>query len=347
MPVSSADAPKGETPAVTTDVNPAAAAPSPAEKTGDKPEGVKTDMLSAVKSALGKSKEKAPASEETDSTKSEIVKPEVAKKEGEQADAKSDDLTPEEVSQLKPKTKKRIDTLLADRAERDQKISVLEPKAQQFEKLVEWVREADLSNDEVNNLFDIGKNLKSGNLRAAYDKIAPVYESLRLALGEVLPDDVKQRVARGEISEADAKALVSARTTATVATQQQTRAAEQAEAQRKSAEGQAHVTAVKTTVTEWETTKAKADPDWKLKQPLVMQAIKLAISEQGYPKTTADAVKISDAALVEVNKTFAQLAPRKREVQPITDVASTRSSAKPKTMLEAARAGLAAASGAG
>lgn len=352
MTVSSTDTPAAETGAsktpaedtskvTATDVKDTAApsttdAPAKAGK-GDKPK----DMLTAVKAALSKT-EKAPASEEKKEPKSEDAKPGDAKKEGEEGEGDEDDLTDEELTRLKPKTKKRIDTLLADRATRDQQIEALKPKAEQFDKLVTWVREADLNSNEVNDLFAIGKDLKSGNLRGAYDRIKPVFDSLQQALGHVLPTDLETRVKQGEISDADARALAKARADAVVANTnaERTRAASDKRAQE--SQSQTHIAAVQGAVTEWETSKEKADPDWKLKQPQVMREIKLAIHEQGYPKTTADAVKIADAALAEVEKTFSRLTPQRREVKPVTDVsASSRAATAPKTMLEAARRGLA------
>jgi hypothetical protein len=203
------------------------------------------------------------------------------------------------------------------------------------------VQEAGLETQEINTLFDIGKALKTGELRKAHDLIKPVFDSLQQALGHVLPNDLDVRVKQGEISEADARALATARADAAVARTNADRV-QQAEAKRqKETQNQTHVAAVQSAVTEWETSKAKADPDWKLKQPLVTQAIELAIHRQGYPKTTADAVKISETALAEVNKTFGQLAPRKQEVKPVAGTASSAATSAPKTMLEAARRGLA------
>jgi len=311
--------------------------PSPAEATVEKTDKGETgDMLSAVKAAL-KPKETAPSSKETDS------KPEADAtdaKEGETDEPESDDLTDEELAKLKPKTKKRIDTLLADRADREKTIETLKPKAEQFEKLVDWVKEADLSSEEVNNIFDFGKTMKSSP-RKAYEQIKPIFEQWQRMFGDVLPDDLAQRVRLGEIQEPDARALATARTERVISERNATKATEQDAERRQTEANTAHVRAVQDTVTAWESSKAKADPDWKTKQDLVMREIKLAIHEQGYPKTTADAVKIANEALVEVDKTFARLQPRKAEVKSVTDVASTHAHARPKSMLEAARAGLA------
>lgn len=322
-----------ETPDVKSSAEPSTTEAS-AEKSVEK--GDKGDMLAAVKAAL-KPKETPPASKDKDS-KPEEETPDA--KEGEAEESDSDELTDEELSKLKPKTKRRIDTLLADRAQRDQEIGALKPKAEQFDKLVDWVKEADLSQDDVNSLFDIGKNLKS-DPRKAYEQIKPVFENLQRMFGDVLPDDLAEKVRIGQLAEADARALAVARTNAAVAERKASRVSQQ-DSERRQAEANAqHINAVQSAVSGWESTKAKSDPDWKTKQDLVKREIKLAIHEQGYPKTPADAVRIAEEALAEVNKTFTRLAPRKTEVRPVTDVASTRAQAKPSSLLEAARQALA------
>lgn len=323
----------------------ASAESSPAGEPEKSGEGETGDLVSAVKAAL-KPKEEAPASEgETDSDSDPEPSKETDAKEGEgdDDDEGDDDLTEEELSRLKPKTKKRIQTLLAERAERDQAIEDLSPKAERFDNMVNWLRERDLRTEDVNLLFDIGANLRQGNLRDAYDKIRPVFENLQQALGITLTDDLRQRVDQGQIDEDTARRLASAETERQLA-ERRAKQVETAAAERKQADEQAaHQTAVMTAVSTWETSKSTADPDWKLKQPIVMQAIELAIHRQGYPKTTDDAVKMAEAALKEVDKTFGQLAPRKREVKPPTDGASTRAPSAPKSLLEAAKAGLTAA----
>lgn len=320
------------------DVKETTATPSPADQAeGDEPEAKGEDMLSAVKAALKSKSDKPPASDTPDS-KSEPEADESAK-DGDKAADESDELTEEELARLKPKTKKRIDNLLTERAERDKAIEELKPKAEQFERVVRFVQEAGLVPDEVNQLFDIGKNLKS-DPRKAYDQIKPVYDKLQRMFGDVLPDDLQDQVNKGLMTAPNAKALAAARTDAAVAGQQAERMRAQQDETRQRESQAAHVTEVRTKVSEWESSQEKSDPDWKLKQPHVMRAIKVALLERGTPPTPAEAVVIANKALSDINAEFKALAPRKREVKPVTDVSSNRSSAKPSSALEAARAGL-------
>jgi hypothetical protein len=66
----------------------------------------------------------------------------------------------------------------------------------------------------------------------------------------------------------------------------------------------------------------------------------LAVRRNGFPKTPEEAVQIANKALEEVDAEFKRYAPQRREIRPVTDVASTRSTVAPKTALEAAYAGL-------
>jgi hypothetical protein len=335
------DAPKGEV--ETKDVKDTPAEPSPADKVEGKPEGKpeakgeKGDMLAAVKAALAPKTDKTPKSDEPD-PKSE-AKTEEPAKEGGEPEAESDELTEEELSRLKPKTKKRIDSLLAERAERDREIEHLRPAAEQFDKVVRFVQEAGLVPDEVNQLFEIGKNLKQ-DPRKAYDQIKPVFEQLQRMFGDILPDDLQDKVNKGLITAPDAKALAEARTNAAIAEQRANRSSERETQFRQQTVNRELVDEVRAKVSGWEASKEKADPDWKLKQPHVMRAIKVALHERGTPPNAAEAVEIAEKALAEINADFKALVPRKREVKAVTDAASNRSTAKPTTMLEAARAAL-------
>lgn len=328
------------------DVKSPAEGSSPPEEKAEEAKGEKGDMLSAVKAAL-EPKEKAPDSEDSGSKEKPATEKPDADKDGE-GDEGDGELTDEELSRLKGKTKKRIERLLADRTDLNKQVEAFKPKAEQFDKLVDWVRDNDLSTEEVNQVFDIAAAVKRGDFKTAYDQLAPIYRQLQAVLGEVLPDDLQQRINRGEIDEATAKRLVTAETGKSVAEQRAARQAKVDEERQARSANEAAVHAVKSAVTDWEKSKSTADPDWKLKQPLVQQAIELALHRNGFPKTAADAVKVADAALAEVNKTFTQLAPRKREVAPpVTDSASGRSQAAPKNMLEAVRLGVAKAHGTG
>lgn len=331
------------------DVKDPAAESSPADEgaQGSDEQGDHPDMLSAVKAALDPEKEEPPASgDEGDSTSSDPKsEKEGSGEESDEDDEGDDELTDEELARLKPRTQKRIQRLLADRSERDQQIAEFQPKAEQFDRMVSWIQDAELTTQDVNLLFDVGKDLRQGNLRQAYEKIAPIYGQLQQALGETLPDDLQQRVSRGEIDQASAQRLAAAEADRTLATQQAERVQQRQQADQQRQAQESHVTAVKDAITTWEGNKSQSDPDWKLKQRQVSQAIQLAIHTDGFPKTVQDAVNMAEAAATQVDKDLRQFMPKKREVVPPPDAGSSRTEVQPKSMLDAAKAGLAAARG--
>lgn len=323
------------------------AASSSAEAKDGKP-----DLLETVKAALKDSgtTEKTSDSDEPGS-KSEEDPDAAAKKEGAEDGTDPDDLTEEELSRLRPKTRKRIDNLLRDRGDRDRQIAELQPKAEQFEKIAGFVESAGLSKDEVNDGFGVMADLKNAPLKA-YERLKPIMAQLAVMAGEgPLPQDLQQEVAYGRITEAHARELVKARSSNTLTSEQLQRKQDQERDQRQRDDHVATVNEVSGAVTEWERSKEKTDPSWKLKQPRVMELVELEIARRqrtnpSYFPTKKEALEFSNAALTKVETEFKRLAPKPREIKPITPGAgSTRSTAAPTTMLEAAKAGLAKVAG--
>ncbi len=315
---------------------------SPAETQGE----VKGDMLAAVKAALKPDTEKAPDSGEQGSKPETDAAP--AKKEGETAEDVDGDLTEEELARLRPKTRKRIDNLLKDRSDRDEKIATIEPKAEQFDKMVRFVEDAGLSKDEVNQGFGVMSDLKQNPLRA-YETLKPIMDQLEQIVGVRLPEDLQNAVALGQITQQHAQELAGARGRATVTQQTlERRDTKEQERQQREDFGK-RVDEVSTKVSEWENSQVKSDPDWKLKQPRVMALVKVQVQERmlqdrSYYPTPAEALQFSKDALVTVNDELKKFSPSRRAINPgHVDAAATQSQAKPKNMLEAARQGLAAA----
>lgn len=318
----------------------ASAESSPAEtKVEDK-----GDMLSAVKAAL------KPTEKTTDSGEQGLkpdAEPVVAAKEGETAGTEPGDLSAEELAQLKPKTRARISNLLKDRSDRDEKIASLEPKVQQFDTLVRFVEDAGLSKDEVNQGFDVMRALKREPLRA-YQVLQPIMAQLEQIVGVQLPDDLRNAVALGQITDTHARELSRSRATSTLSQQQLQEQTQRDQEQRKANEHQAAINDVSTKVSEWERSQEKSDPDWKLKQPRVMALVKLEVQDRklrdpSYFPSVEEAHGFCKTALKTVTDEIKAFSPTRREIRPgHIDAAATRATAKPTTMLEAARLGLAA-----
>lgn len=316
---------------------------SPAEK------GEKGDLFTAVKAALEPKTEKSPDSD-TQGSKPEESPVADAKKDGADEGEDTDDLTEEELARLRPKTRKRIDNLLKERSDRDARIAELDPKAQNFEKIQRFVDNAGLSKDEVNQGFDVMANLRNDPLKA-YEQLKPIFAQLQQMAGEVLSPDLQQAVEQGQLTEAHARELALTRSRASVNERRltETEQRQQATAQREASE--ANINDVAGAVTEWEKTTSKNDPDWKLKQPRIQVLVENEIlrkqaRDPAYFPSKDEALKMSKDALAAVETEFKRIAPQRRSIStPGADAGSSPSTPVPKTMLEAAQAGLARARG--
>jgi hypothetical protein len=320
-------------------------AQTPAESSTAEVKDDKGDMLAAVKAALEPKTEKPSDSDEPGSKPGEADAKPDADKEGAEAEAEPDTLTEEETAQLRPKTRKRIENLVRDRRERDDKIATLEPKAQQFDQIRSFVDEAGLNKDEVNEGFAVMRDLKREPFKA-YQRLKPIMAQLASMFGDGdLPDDLRQDVATGQITEQRARELVAARSHSSIATTQATENAKRDQERREVEARQQNVSDVAGAVTEWENSKAKTDPDWKVKQPRVMDLVELEIArrqrtEPTYFPTKNEALKLTQDALAKVEKDLKAYAPRPRAINPVTDAGSTRSVAKPTNPVEAAKLAL-------
>jgi hypothetical protein len=92
---------------------------------------------------------------------------------------------------------------------------------------------------------------------------------------------------------------------------------QKSEEQRQQEAWQGHVNSVVQQVNSWNTAQKSADPDWSVKEPLVLNAIQVAIQQQGYPRTVEDAKAICAAALEGVEKHLAPLRPKRPAKAPV------------------------------
>lgn len=324
-----------------TDVKPSAES-SPAERDGT------GSLLDAVKAALKpEPSEKSPDSKTEGSEADKADKPDAAKAKGKEAEP--GELSEEDLSRLNRKTQERIKHLLAARKESEAKLADLEPKANQFDQVVRFVQEAGLSTQEVNDGFEVMRLLKR-DLPGAYKRLKPIVEQLEVVLGVQIPDDLQQAVNEGQITEAHARELSRTRSEARLSAHQvQERDRAASESKRREA-FEANQTSVQNAVAEWEKSKAGSDLEWQHKQARVMEIVRLETlsREKADPQfawTPDEAIKFAEAALDRVNTEFKRFMPKPKAMNPITDVAATRSEAKPKTALEAAKQGLARMAG--
>lgn len=296
-------------------------------------------MLDAVKAALATPAEASSTSTEGSPEGSQGGAPADAAKDA----AEVEDITEQtDLSRYHSKTREQIQRLLAQRKQAQARVMELEPKAEQFDRILGFVEQAGLSIDEVNTGFEIMRLIKHepGKALAA---LLPYVQSLQRLTGDLLPDDLREQVEMGRIDETVARELAQHRSRAVLAREQAQRAAEIAE-RRRVEEAAAAQRRVASAVSEWDAAWSRADPDYKAKLPRVQEKIELALlkmrSEGRELRDPREAVALADRARAEVNAEFARFKPQPKEVRPVVGGGAASGTPVPQTALEAARAAL-------
>ncbi len=319
------------TPAAETAVTNSDASTAASSTATEKPAGT---MLDAVKAAIAP-KDATPASKSTDTPA-----------DGEDPDSKpaetteTDELSAEEVKALSVRTQQRFSKLTKNLKAASAEVQSLKPKAEEFDKIDTFVRNAGLSPQDVAGTLEIAAMLRSSPANALA-RLEPIVAQLRATVGETLPADLQQKVDTGYLTEADAKTLAKAQAGERLATQRITALSEQQQASARDNEFRTLTTDTVSKVTSWESTQAARDPDWHLKRDNVAELVELAIERKTrelrrpYFPTAAEAIQLSADALKTVNGRFKSFGPRPQAITPISNGgASPRSTAVPKTMLD-------------
>jgi hypothetical protein len=254
------------------------------------------------------------------------------------------DPTEEEQARYHSKTRKQVQRLLRQRNEALDEVKTLKPEAEVGRRITGFIQDAGMSADEANLLLDVGRNMKRDPLKAL-EQLKPYYDALTRMSGDVLPADLQAAVTKGEIAEPYARQLARSRTETSVLNQR-TQAQDDQQRQRQVQERtQQHATQVGQTISSWEASQAKADPDWNMKQSRIGELIELDVRRNGYPKTAQAAVELAEKAKTQVNGEFARFAPRKLPVNSVNPASAARTALPaPTSALEAAKQRLAKAS---
>lgn len=315
---------------VTPDANPAAT-PSDASIEGGAPSAEDANqpksMLEAVEAAI------KPASE-GDSSKPKVQE----KTEAEKAADAADPAKPKEAEEDQPPPfheHPAWQRQIAKVKERDEKIAALSPKAEQFDKIVEFAERSNLSDKELDAGFNIMALMRRDPAKAL-EALRPYVSALQKAVGEVLPDDLRADVEKGNISEPHAKELAKARASQA--------GSKVSAAERAKQESTRLAADMKTAVQTWEGQWASSDPDYEKKAKLTRDRLVAKISADGMPETVADMVALAKVAKAEIDKEVGGFMPRPAAIKSEPNPGAARvTTTAPKTMLEALEAGLQAA----
>lgn len=312
--------------------DPATASPSAADDKGAKKEPTLADVMRTAANLDADGKSPVPAK---DGSKTEVDKaadPEAKAAEPDPKTAKVED------KDLPFHNHPRWKEVITERDTLKDRVAKLEPDVEQYGKITAFMTQHNLTPDETGEGFVIMAMIKAGDPRALV-KLDEYREKLAVAIGDVLPPDLKGQVEAGALTEEAAREVSRSRVRAARAESKVADVTKLEEArQAKDAEARALDVVVRAT-DDWVALKAKSDPDFAKKEASLERYVKALIYEFGKPKNAADTARLMDAAYTEVNKTFSQFVQRKEAITPVPNGGSSNSGAKPvpKSVAEAIR----------
>jgi len=205
--------------------------------------------------------------------------------------------------------------------------------AEQYRLIEQNVKAAGLNEQEFGAGFQIMAAMKRDPAEAL-ELLKPYYQALQMAVGEVLPDDLRQRVEDGLTDEETAKEAARLRSQAALVKQQR----EEIEQRRQSDSVQATQTAIAGAVHTWKETVAKADPDFARINGFVQDRFG-ALWAAKPPGNSQEAVALAQRAYDDVKASLKPIATQTRPgSRPLNsqDTSSARAHAQPRSSVEAA-----------
>lgn len=287
------------------------------------------DLEAVVRKAAGETSEEA-----------EATSAEGKGNEGERpADAGKTDSAPEETPEQKAAKQAEADAKLPFhkhprwqevQKERDTlkaQVGELSTKAEQFDRIGGFMRENELTPEEVQQGFEIMALMKH-DPAAALEKLAPHLDILSLASGRKLPPDLQAKVDAGEATPEIAQETARARADAAAARVRAERMGQEVHQDRV----QQTATAMRSAVETWENTVKGTDPDYPHMQSFITDRTRV-LMQANPPRTPDEAVALVKQAYSDVKAQMRRVLPAKTQVRTVTsDRSSTHATAAPTTL---------------
>jgi hypothetical protein len=259
-----------------------------------------------------------------------------------------EDFTPEERAKLKKATAERFDKLKGLYRESKEKVEELSGELEQssveagyYKQFVGFLEENRLSQEEANNLFNIGALMKN-DPQKALEAMTPYYNELLQITGNVLPPDLQQQVQQGTITKENAfemsRLRMTKQTTQAINEDRQTH-----QQDRDTRHQNDQVVSMQTALADWEKTWSSSDPDYAKKKSRVLDRVELmlvrASRNNTLPKTKQEAVELAEKAKTEIEADFNQFKPRKK-VNTVDGGSTTSNLPEPKDTKDVIRRAL-------
>jgi hypothetical protein len=225
----------------------------------------------------------------------------------------------------------------------------LSPKAEGYDRIVGFTRQHGISTDEFNNTLELLRISKSDPNRA-FDLVSGILQNLAQKTGKALSPELQERIRLGHINEQDARRLSQSEAEAKLARERAEAATTGAAEQQRAEAWNTQVESVTTAVNEWSNAKRTSDPDWSLKEPHYVRALRAEVgglTVETYPKTKQEAIAFVEGIVKQVDKDLKPFKKPKPAVDPPVsgEGSSSRNQAEPKNAVEAARLALAKMTG--
>jgi len=212
----------------------------------------------------------------------------------------------------------RFRQVIQERKEFKQQAEDYREKAGQFDQVIEFMNQNQLTPDEMAEGIRIMALMKNDPM-AAKEAMKPHLENLGRYTGEVLPEDIESRLSEGYIDQETATELAQARMQAEMlkgreaGLQQQSVEAEQGR--------------IQNAVVSWENQTRSTDPDFAMKETLISDRVRGMVAERGQPRTVDEGLAMAKEAYESVNDHLRKFAVEPK--QPVTPAGGGKVSGTP------------------
>lgn len=249
------------------------------------------------------------------------------------------DPTEAELAGMKPGIRRRVQTLLGQRAAARQEAEEFRGEAGSYRTIRTFMSDNRLQDDEVAELFMLGADLKSGDpvrLKAFVDRVMPRLQLALEATGQALPQDLTGQVDAGEMTEAAARELAQARHERTFA-QARTQELQTQQTTKQVTDAQA---TIHSSVLEWHQQTRASDPDFDLKLDVMKRVAQAIVAERGRPANPTVALEYAKQAYAEATDMVRKAQPKPSASRPtptqgITSASRTNAQPAPASLADA------------
>ncbi len=250
-----------------------------------------------------------------------------------------DGLSQEEFKTYGKGAQARIKELVSKHNEATQYVQSLQSELNVVKPYIDFMQQHDIPQQDLDVVLGLTAALRKGDFRAFLEGVSPYVELAQQYTGQVLPPDLHQQVQEGYVSQEIAHELAARRANEAIMTNQSRQTHERLQQER----AQANSTSIRNAITNWEQQKAAADPDYSKKADLVKRTAQAIMQEHGGPQSPQQAIEMAEAAYREATDYVNRLQPVPRPTRRTPSGfqnSSTRATAEPGSLMEAALAGL-------